>query len=410
MSALRASSFLALLVLAGACRGAGAQRARERDVHYLVQQERFEDALEVAHAAYRAKATAKSEEEYRLASTAYLLSRARQQTLDDEDEVALETLEEAQRIAPDSDEVAQWIRKTHDKLAWRWFDLARERHADDDLSGAVEAYEKALLYDPEHQEALAGILRVGIQLQYREGLAEKYYNEGLVALRDYELRLARSRFTYAHKYREQDPKPVRRVSQVQVGIARDMVEHADDLQAEGYYAAARTEYRLARALDQENELAAEGFERMDVEARASRLFDKGEMWRLRKGWDRAEEVLKEGQALTVLQKERFQDALDEIHGERTRARYLQALNLERDFRYEEAIASYRALLDEVEFFEDSRARLTSLEATIAEVQELYGRLPDTEDPEEQRKLLLRIDALWPEYKDVEQRLDALERP
>jgi len=407
MSALRASFVLALPLLAGACRGADAQRARERDVHYLVQQERFEDALEVAHAAYRAKATAKSEEEYRLASTAYLLSRARRQTLENEDEAALETLEEAQRIAPDSEQVAQWLRKTHDKLAGRWFDLARERHADDDLAGAVEAYEKALLYDPEHQEALGGILRVGIQLQYREGLAEKYYNEGLVALRDYELRLARSRFTYAHKYREQDPKPVRRVSQVQVGIARDMVEHAADLEAAGYYAAARTEYRLARALDRENELAAQGFEHMDVEARAERLFEKGEMWRLRKGWDKAEEYLREGQALTVLQKDRFQESLDGIHEDRIRARYLQALNLERDFRYEEAVEVYRTLLDEVEFFEDSRARLTSLEATIAEVRELHARLPETEDPEELRALLLRIDALWPEYEDVEQRLQAL---
>ena len=60
------------------------------------------------------------------------------------------------------------------------------------------------------------------------------------------------------------------------------------------------------------------------------------------------------------------------------------------------------------YWEDTRARLTTLEGVMREVEELYSTLDDLESqPARLRDVLLRIDALWPEYADVESRIEAL---
>ena len=385
----------------------GATRTEgDQSISGMITQAEYAGALRSAYERHASEGSAESEEEYRQATVAFLLDRGRRETLGGRDEAALETFAEALNIAPESDQARQWLRKTRDKLARRWFEEAREKHADDDLPGALEAYELALLYDPEHGDASAGIVRVGRQLEYRDELSVDFYNEGLAALRNVQLQLAKSRFAYSSHYRHWDEKPVRRVSEVNVEIAREMVGVAAGLETDGYYAAARTEYRLARALDRQNAEAADGYERMLVEAEADDLLERGEMWLLRGEWAKADEVLRQGRALTAVQHDRFDAVLAGIDEARIAARYEQALNLERDFRYEEAAATFRAILDERGFYQDSRARLDTLEATIAEVETLYSRLPGVAgDPEAERALLREIEAKWPEYRDVRDRLD-----
>lgn len=400
-----------LALVAASCSSTDEAREHESDVSYLVTRERYEDAVRVAHERWQRKDDATTREEYRLASVAYLLDRARAQSLANEDDAALETLAQAHAIAPDSPEVLEWELKTRDKLATRWFNRARDRHTDDDLPGALAGYEAVLSYVPDHPEALSGIQRVVEQLEYRDGLSKGYYNEGLGALRDWELRLAENRFTYARKYRHWDEKPGRRLAQVQEELAVEMGQAALEDEVNGYYAAAQLQYRLARLLDPENEVAAAGLARMQVEVEADELLDKGEMWILRGEYAKAEEVLGQGRALTAVQHERFDEALAGIEDARNATLYEEGLNFERDFLYPEAAASYRNLLGRVDFYQDARARLTSLEATMAEVEELYASLGDlADDPAREREVLARIDALWPEYRDIEQRLAALGPP
>lgn len=398
-------------VFAVGCASNDAERKLESDVSFLVTHERYEDAVRVSRERWLKRDDATTREEYRLASVAYLLDRARTETLADEDDAALATITEALELAPESPQVLEWELKTREKLATSWFNDARDRHTEDDLPGALAAYETVLTYIPDHVEALAGIDRVVEQLEYRDGLSKGYYNEGLGALREWELRLAENRFTYARKYRHWDEKPGRRLAQVQEELAAEKCEAALVDEVNGFYAAAQLQYRLAKLLDADNENAAAGFERMQVEAAADELLGKGEMWILRGEFAKAEEVLGQGLALTAVQQERFEEALAGIDDARHAALYEEGLNLERDFLYPEAAEMYRSLLAQVDYYQDARARLTSLEGAMAEVEELYASLDGlADDRARRREVLSRIDALWPEYKDTEALLDALGPP
>ena len=180
-----------------------------------------------------------------------------------------------------------------------------------------------------------------------------------------------------------------------------------DLEEQGFFAAARADFRVALDLDEANGAAAEGYTRMQVEAEAHELLKQGEMWIRREHFEEAIAVLQEGRERTAVQQDRFDELLGEIDDKRTAVAYEQGLNFEYDFRYHEAAATYGELLTERGFYKDARARLTRIEQVIAEVEGLYEGL-DGLSGDELRGALERIDALWPEYSDVHDRLDALD--
>lgn len=374
-------------------------------VRYLVAQGEYKLALSQAQAAYEADPG--TEEDYKFASVAYLLARGREATFAGEDELALADFQQALDIDPTAVQAQQWVKKTSTKLSDIWFNLARDHHASDRLPEAAEAYDMALEYNTDNLDALEGLYRVGVQLEYRDGLALDYYNEGLSALREHELHVARSRFTYAGKYREHDVKPFKRTQEVNRQLAQKFTEHGLELEDTGFFAAARGEYRVATILDPENQAAIEGHERMAIEAQAHELLKSGEMWIRRKEFDQAVTVLKQGKDLSVFQKEKFDEVLAGIDDLRAEADYESALNLEHDFQYEEAVAAYGRLLNTYGFYEDARARASRLENVIYEVTELYGTIEGLSG-DALLETLQRIDVLWPEYRDVQERLEALE--
>ena len=403
-----ASASALVLLLSVGCKSNEVEVDRSQDVSFLVTQEQYEEAVRVARARWESKGDEASEQAYRMASVAFLMDRARTLSFEGEDEQALTELLRAEEIYPDSPELMEWLAKTRDKLADRWYLEARRLHISDDLPGALAAYETVLTYVGSHPDAISGINRVVEQLEYRDGLAHDYYNEGLAALREWELNLAGSRFAYARKYRHWDEKPGRRLKQVQAELSSELTTSALDQEALGFYAAARLQYRLAKLMDPENTEAADGYDRMEVETRADAFLNEGELWVLRGEFERAEEAFEQGRQLTVLQEEAFAEAAESIEQARLKALYESGLNLERDFRFGDAVAAYRDLLGRVDYWEDTRARLTTLEGVMREVEELYSTLDDLESPPARlRDVLLRIDALWPEYADVESRIEAL---
>lgn len=403
-----ASASALVLLLSGGCQSNEVEVDRSQDVSFLVTQERYEQAVRVARAQWESIGDEASEQAYRMASVAFLMDRARELSFAGEDEEALMELLRAEEIYPDSPELMEWLAKTRDKLADHWYLEARRMHIADDLPGALAAYETVLSYVASHPDAISGINRVVGQLEYRDGLAQDYYNEGLAALREWELNLAGSRFAYAQKYRHWDEKPGRRLKQVQAELSSQLTSSALDQEDMGFYAAARLQYRLAKLMDPENAQAVDGYDRMEVESMAVALLDEGELWVLRGEFERAEEAFEEGRQITVLQAEAFAEAAEGIEQARLKALYESGLNLERDFRFGDAVAAYRDLLGRVDYWEDARARLTTLEGVMREVDELYSTLDDLGDqPARLRDVLMRIDALWPEYADVESRIDAL---
>ena len=407
---IAALTLLTLLPLA-ACRATDTG-TEAHTVRYLVAQGEYKDALRQAHEAWLlAPDDAAADEDYRFASVALLLERGRRATFEDHDEQALKDFEQALELAPDSHEAQSWVYKTRTKLSDRWYRLARDRHASDRLFDAADAYEKALDYDSDNMDALQGLYRVGMQLAHREGLAKDYYNEGLEALRDVKLEIARSRFDYADKYSTEEDsrgesRAAKRRREVDTALAQRFVASALDLEEQGYFAAARGEYRIALTRDPDNRAAKEGYARMQNEAQVLEVYKAGEMAIRRGEFDNAVEILQAGRSQTAVQQDRFDELLGEIDDLRTKAAYEQGLNYEHDFRLNEAAQVYRDILAERDFYEDVRARLTSVEELIAQVEELYASLDGLEG-EELEATLTKIELLWPEYRDVEQRLESL---
>lgn len=378
------------------------------EIGALVDHGEFAAAVEqAAELVRRNPRDAEAQDAHRRASAAFLMEQGRRATFEDRDEVALEFFERAVEISPAAYQPGVWLTKTRQKIGLRWYIKARDLHLAEELEAALDAYEKALANDETLQEAREGMSRLLIQMNYRAGLGDDYYIEGVRALREYWLQVARSRFSYSTKYGE-DSRADRRVDEVDRLLSQQRMAVARGLEADRLFHAARNEYHVASLLDEDNEEAIEARERMAIESEATRKADAAEMAILRGEHDRARELIEEGLTITVEQKPLFEEKLEDIDDARARVKYEHALDLEHDFQYPEAILAYEELLGEREWFEDSRARLSTLQEYVVKAAELYEEARGTQSAEEKVDLLRQIQSFWPEYRDTLEQLRTLD--
>ena len=88
--------------------------------------------------------------------------------------------------------------------------------------------------------------------------------------------------------------------------------------------------------------------------------------------------------------------------------YQEALDLEHDQLYVEAVAAYGRILEEVEYFKDTRARQSTLQGYIEMAAAYYQQSREATDPEKRMECLRAIQGFWPDYMDVRERLAELE--
>ena len=402
---LRRAPLLALLFCA-ACATSGRESKAIEEIDEMITRQRYEEAVRAAgELAEERPDDTEVADAHRRASVAYLLERARRATFAGDPEKALEFVQQAQAIGPESKSVEMWLTKTRSTLARRWYERGLDLHARDNLDGAAIAYQHALFYDPNSEPAARSIAQVGLQLEYRAGLGQDYYHEGVRSLSAYWLERARSRFSYADKYLD-DERPAKRAEDVDKLLAQQRLEVARELENRELFAAAANEYRLALILDPDLEEAEEHRERNLREAVAKRRLLASEMDLLRGELDRALERLRTGD-VTDLQAERFAGLRTRVEEARLEGMYEAARDRERDFRYEEAIEGYGLLLAETDFFKDARTRRDTLIGYVQQADALWERAMATEDAQERLALLLQIDVFWPEYRDLPERLTKL---
>jgi tetratricopeptide (TPR) repeat protein len=401
-------SALLAAALAGACASDGAAR---RDVNWLVQHGRFEEAVRVASARHReSPGDPRAEEEWRLASAAYLIEQGRRLSFQDKDLEALEKFDAACEIAPGLEQATAWREATLDKLATQWVLVAIEWHASDNLPEAERCYEKALEFRPDDPRAKSGLARVLFQLNYRVGKGNKYYEEGIQALDEHWLDQASRNFAATHKYDEHNERAAERRKATDTLRAEERNLIAEDYELQGLYAAARNEYRIALLLDPDHPVAREGLARNQREEEAAELLREAGRKILKREFDAADELLAEGEAKTAKQHEAFLAERELLLQERLRARYETARALEADNRYDDAIAAYTALLElsNNQGYEDTFARRDTLLDLIERAERYYAAAQATTDPAEQRSLLQQLMVVHPDYRDAKQWLQRLE--
>ncbi len=383
------------------------------EVDRLVRRGEYARAVELANAEVQRKPNdAAARENWRLASVALLLEEGRKLSFADQDTEALAKFQAACEIGPDVPQASQWREAQLDKLAEHWVQRAIEWHAKDELGKASECYEKALEYRPDDSRAKNGLGRVLVQLNYRRGMGEKYYQRGLEALSDYWLDQASHHFSATGKYDNDNERAERRRLQADTLRAEDRVLQAAEFEAAGQYAAARIEYRLATLFDPNHKAGLEGLERMRKETQASDLLAESERRVLRRQFDLAVKALEQGEALTVAQKEAFAAERERLHIARLQVDYEAARAMEVDHQYEAAIAGYSAILEVAPqgFFLDAIARRDTLNDLVAKAILAYDRAQLEQDPTAKVRLLEQVLLVYPEFRDAASQLEALRAP
>lgn len=395
---------LAALAVTG-CRSV----ASSDEVVRLVKQERYGQALDLAAArAEEFPDDAEAQALHTDVQVAILLENGRNAVFERRYEDALDALNVALDLSPQNEVVQRWIMKARGELTRVWLDRGLEYLQTERYEQAIEAYELAEYYSPRHPEALFGATRVLFLINYRQGLGEDYYNQGVRAIHSHLLTQARQKFIASDKYVSDDPVTAERRARVEGALAEERLFVAAGFEEEGNYGAALIEYRIILTLEEDNADALDGLERMSREVEANRLLSEADKLIRQARFDEALAQLDAASELTEMQVDRVGRMTGSIEEAHWAALYRRALDEEQDYRYPAAIASYDELLALAEHYEDATQRRATLVEYVERAEGLYAQLETAATPEEELSILRQISLFWPEYLDVPTRLAALE--
>jgi tetratricopeptide (TPR) repeat protein len=401
-------SFGALVVTAAAACQSG-RLGGGRDVASAIQHERYDVA--VAEARRQAEANPGDPGAQALleqAQVAWLLDRGRVEIFRGNLARGLDYLEQAEELAPEHPSVESWIRKARAQLANEWLDAAAENTGPEKLDEAEHCYEMVLHYDPRNRNAIDGLAQLLLLKNYRAGMSKTYFDDGVSSFRELLLQQARRSFQVSRLYRENEPATLRG-QQVEKLIAEERLAQAQRLEESGLYFAARNEYRLVLLIEPDSAAGREGLDRMDRETRAKRTLSEADMAIRRGALDHAAEALAEVGPLTEMQRDDVSLLQAGIEERRLEDRYLEARTLSDDYRYPEAVAAFDELLAMAPDYKDAALRKSTLEEFIRLAEEFYAKALEAEDDAVAEEYLRAIHPIiWPEYKDVVERLKAIE--
>jgi tetratricopeptide (TPR) repeat protein len=399
---------LALAGALGSCAETGEPSGHS--VAWNMRHLQFERALELAQAEVAAHpGDPAAAEQLKRAQLAALMERGRRLTLDDQDVEALKVFEVALELDPASTEVGEWIQKTQLKLGDAWLQVAIEQHARGNQAGALDAFEQSLRYHPGYDVALKGMAEVVKEVNHRELLSQKYFAGGVHALSDYWLERASAFFAYSNKYKPKQEHTLERTKQVNLLLAQQRQKIAQAFEEDGLFGAARNEYRVALALAPDDPPSKAALERCTKEVLAQRKLEDANYQIMRGNFERAEKLIEDGLALTLMQKDLFEGARAKIDEQRHEIVYQAALALEKDQRFAEAIEKYQELLGQAGYFKDTLARVDTLKGYIVLADELYKKAGEASDDKTRLDLLQQIRIFWPEYRDAAEQVSELER-
>lgn len=408
-TSLALSALAGALVLAAGCSSTASAEEREDSVPWLVRHGRYKEAVELSAERHQSRPDDReAAEEHRMASVAWYMERGRRLAFEGHNEEALQAFAEAQAIAPNEAQVDVWIGATRERLADVWLMRGLERHNDEDLEGAIAAYERGLSYMPAHKSTRESLARALLQQNYRRGMGEEYYDGGVRALDRYFLHEAHSLFTYVLKYEPKNSRAHERGDQTEELLAAERATMATELEARGEYSAARNEFRLALLLAPELQAAQEGLERMKLEEQAAELLRECDRLALQGRFEEAEQRLGRARELSKRQAAEIEEHAAALHQSQLEKLYEAARTLESDWRYEEAVVAYGELLGREPYFRDAIARRDTLSSYVEQAAELYARYSAAKTDEERLSALRQIAVFWPEYRDVRLRLAELE--
>lgn len=402
---------LTALVLLPACSAlrSGADEEELEDIIWMIRRGQFAEALEASERLHRENPDdPEALVDYRYASTAFLLQQGREALFEDDIDEALGYFRQARDISPDPGVADLWIANASHQLALYWHDRGILAQVGEKLEDARAYYERALSYEPGYGRAESSLIRVLLHMNYRAGMSEEYYDQGVRAFGDLQLDEAHQYFSYSKTFNTDNERAENRRAETRSQLASRRVFLAGQLETERNFAAAYNEYRIALLLDPELEEAIVGEERMRSERDAAECLRDADRGIMRGDYEAAVAALDMGRPLSELQGLEFDDMAVNIEQARLSEKYEVARTLESDQQYERAVAVYAELLDDAPYFRDAITRKDTLASYVKEATKLYGQAEGSATDEERARFLRRIEVFWPEYRDVLERLRELD--
>ncbi len=335
------------------------------------------------------------------------MALVRARVLGDRNDEALEILKELDKAHPESNLVDDWRNRVEKKIADEYFDEARYALGSGSFDDARAAYAKSVEYDPSRTVVQNLLVELDRVEAWRKEVAEGYYYKGVGNLVDGRFKESVGDFGKVKKYRENPERAARRITEVNRQLAQFRVESADQLVADGRFAAAAKEYVEAARLDPESEVIARNLEGLRAEAKAQQMLFEARSMILRGELDRGRAKLEEAKAITALQAETFDKEIAAIADRRVESSYQRALGLEHDFQFAKAVTAYQAILEGRDYYKDVRARIDTLTDKIANADRLYAEYQSAGTDAERLGLLRQIEIFWPDYKDIPARIRSL---
>ena len=341
----------------------------------------------------------------------YLLDMQRAEVFNRRELVALKILAEVLTLEPDNRIAKLWRKKARSQLGARLINQGLDALAGERLEEAVAKLQQGLEFLPGDKRAIEGLREVTRLYEDNREHARRHYHLALGArdLSDW----PRTGY-HAGTAARSDPSD-RDAPQLEQNATRRVVGEreawARQLESAGLWGAAAREFAkvaelasLAK-LPNADALAAKA-KRAAKEAEAEEIFGKAGYAIAKRDFAEARRLAIKADSLTQLNRVKLNELLAEINEAEVRHAYRNAEIQELDYRYEEALESYKKLAkrdpDGV-----ASTKVESIEALLKSVAELYAEAEKavaSKKPDDAAGLWKQILAVHPRYKDVAARL------
>ena len=280
---------------------------------------------------------------YRQAEIDYVLFEARRQIFEEQEELALETLDKAIAVGADPGVVGLWRARATHKLAVRATEVGNEHLVKGELQPALEKFLEALSRQADHEPALEGAEMVRTAVLRLTERAQQQFLEGVRKLPEFryvEVQWHALNATTNDPSRE-DAKAL--ASRAQKQILEQMFARAKELQDTDQFGAALLQYREVRRAEASYPGVDEAIALMTREVEAARLVERAKIDMRMERFDVAREGLDDALKLSEFSRAGIGELLMQCKRMRGEHAYQEARDLEILGKKAEALAAFEAI-------------------------------------------------------------------
>jgi tetratricopeptide (TPR) repeat protein len=304
----------------------------------------------------------------------YHLRQGQEKVFADEDWAAVEDFERVLLADPDNVAAKQWKDKALGKLAQRAADAGDDARARGQLEQAIEHYHQAEVYVPGFAPAVRGAKLVRDVYGARRDKAQENYVKGMRAQAggrydqtDYFMQIAVDNDPSLSAAKERSVIARRQ-------LAEERLKHARVAEERGWFETALREFRSVGAEfpdlvpDYEAKLAS-----LQREVDATRKLNEATLLVQRGDFARARPMLEQAYEMSAAQRAAISSQLVALREADLDARYTAALDLEIDYRFDDALRAYKAIDASWPGQLDVRTRIQNIENSLELAREAKAK-------------------------------------